>query len=351
MKILVISLSGIGDALMFTPALKLLRKNLPETEIDALVMYRGANEIFENNPNLNRVIHFNFLGEGSFKSLKFLLQLRKKYDASISVYPSNRKEYNLISFLIGAKSKVGVVYLRNNKINLNSLNNIRVLENDNVHNVLTNIKLCEALVGKSFKEEPPLEFHISDEEKDKARKYFNEAGITSDELVVGFHPGCSTLKNHDKRRWEPEKFVELGKKLIEKHSARILIFGGPEEKELKDRISSLINSDRVNVINAESLTKSTAILKRCNLFITNDSSQMHIAAALGLKVVAIIGPTNQNYIHPWKTEYQIVSLNLDCSPCFFYSPKPLICDRTDVKFKCIKELSVDMVYATAEKYL
>ena len=351
MKILIITLSGIGDALMFTPALKLLRKSLPDAELDALVMYRGAKEIFESNPNFNKVIHFNFLEEGASKSLKFLLQLRKKYDASINVYPANRKEYNFISFLIGAKERAGVVYLRKNRTNLNSLNNIKVLENDNVHNVRTNIKLCEALIGKKYSEEPPLEFQITNEEKDKARKYFNEVGISSEELVVGFHPGCATLKNHIKRRWEPEKFAELAKKLINNHSARILIFGGPEEKELKEQISSLINSERVNVVNAESLTKSSAIMQRCKIIVTNDSSQMHIAAALGLKVVAIIGPTNQNYIHPWKTEHQIVSLNLDCSPCFFYSPTPLICHRTDVKFKCIKELTVEMVYQSVEKYL
>ena len=351
MKILIITLSGIGDALMFTPALKLLRKSLPDAELDALVMYRGAKEIFESNPNFNKVIHFNFLEEGASKSLKFLLQLRKKYDASINVYPANRKEYNFISFLIGAKERAGVVYLRKNRTNLNSLNNIKVLENDNVHNVRTNIKLCEALIGKKYSEEPPLEFQITNEEKDKARKYFNEVGISSEELVVGFHPGCATLKNHIKRRWVPEKFAELAKKLINNHSARILIFGGPEEKELKEQISSLINSERVNVVNAESLTKSSAIMQRCKIIVTNDSSQMHIAAALGLKVVAIIGPTNQNYIHPWKTEHQIVSLNLDCSPCFFYSPTPLICHRTDVMFKCIKELTVEMVYQSVEKYL
>ena len=88
-------------------------------------------------------------------------------------------------------------------------------------------------------------------------------------------------------------------------------------------------------------------MKRCNLFVTNDSSQMHIAAAMQLNVVAIIGPTNKNYIYPWKTEQKIASLNLDCSPCFFYSPKPLICTRDDVKFKCIKELKVEMVYNSA----
>ena len=351
MKILVIALSGIGDALMFTPALRLLRKNLPEAEIDALIMYRGAKENYSVNPNLNKVIHFNFLEQGAFKSLRFLFQLRKKYDASINVYPSNRKEYNLISRIIGAKKRAGVFYLRKNNGNLGFLNNVRVLENDDVHNVQANIKLCEALIGKKLNEEPPLEFSIPENENIFANKFLSDAGISANEIVIGFHPGCATLKNHIKRRWEPEKFAELGRKLISKHSARILIFGGPDEKELKEKIFSLIDSEKAKVINAESLTQSTAIMKRCNVLVTNDSSQMHIAASMGLKVVAIIGPTNQKYIYPWKTEHKIVSLNLDCSPCFFYSPKPLICNRTDLKFKCIKELTVDMVYASTVKYL
>jgi heptosyltransferase-2 len=351
MKILIIALSGIGDALMFTPALKLLKKNLPEAEIDALVMYRGAQEIYSSNPDLNKVIHFNFPEEDAFRSLKFLFQLRKKYDASINVYPSNRKEYNLISFFIGAEKRAGIVYLRKNKRNLGFLNNIRVLEKDDVHNVQANIKLCEALIGKKFNDEPPLDYPISENEISYANQFLSNTGISANDLVIGFHPGCATLKNHIKRRWEPEKFAELGKKLIKDQKARILIFGGPEERELKDKIHSLIGSKNSFVVNAESLTKSAAIMKRCNVFVTNDSSQMHIAAALGLKVVAIIGPTNQKYIYPWKTEHQIVSLNLDCAPCFFYSPKPLICNRTDLKFKCIKELTVDMVYASTVKFL
>jgi heptosyltransferase-2 len=331
--------------------LKLIRQSIPLAEIDVLVMYRGAKEIYHLNPNINKVIYSNFLEEGIFSSLRFLFQLRKKYDASINVYPSNRKEYNIISWLIGAKNKVGVVYLRQGKKNFGFLNNIRVLENDSVHNVQTNIKLCEALVGEKFSEEPNLEFSLPDYEIETAKKYLSEIGIGDNELVIGFHPGCAILKNHIKRRWEPEKFAKLGERLIKNHSAKILIFGGPEEKELKEQVNSLINSDRVKVVDAESLTKSTAIMGRCDVFITNDSSQMHIAAALGLKVVAIIGPTNQNYIYPWKTEYKTVSLNLDCSPCFFYSPKPLICSRTDVKFKCIKELTVDLVYESVVKFL
>ena len=351
MKILVLALSGIGDALMFTPALNLLRQSVPSAQIDALVMFKGTKEIYQNNPALNQVIHFDFLKEGLFKSLKFVLSLRKKYDATINVYPSNRKEYNIINFLLGAKQRVGVKYLRMNFPELGWLNNVTVLENDKTHNVQTNIKLIEKLLNRHFDEEPALQIFLSDNDNMFAEKYLKENKIAADDFVVGFHPGCATLKNHIKRRWEPEKFAELGKRLIKDKSAKIFLFGGPEEEELKESISKIIDSEKSFIIKTEKFLQSIAIMKRCNVFVTNDSALMHIASALGLKVVAIIGPTNEYYIHPWKTEYKIASLYLDCSPCFFYSPKPLTCSRTDVKFKCIKELSVDMVLNKVNEFI
>ncbi|MBE0538979.1 MAG: glycosyltransferase family 9 protein [Ignavibacterium sp.] len=344
MKILIIALSGIGDALMFTPALKLLRQSLPAAQIDALVMYKGSKEIYEANQNFNKIIHFDFLKEGMINSLKFLLSMRKNYDASINVYPSNRKEYNLINFLIGAKQRVGVKYLRMNSQNLGWLNNVTVLENDKTHNAQTNIKLIEKLLNKKFDEEPPMQIELSSDDKTYSDSFLKENKISDKDFVVGFHPGCATLKNHIKRRWEPEKFAELGKKLIKEKNAKVFLFGGPEEEELKSSINKMIESENLFVIKTEKFLQSIAIMKRCNVFVTNDSALMHVASALGLKIVAIIGPTNPNYIHPWKTEHKIVSLNLECAPCFFYTPKPLTCSRTDVQFKCIKELDVEMVY-------
>jgi heptosyltransferase II len=351
MKILIIALSGIGDALMFTPALKLLRAHLPDAKIDALVMFEAAKEIFSINNHINRVHHFNFLDESKLNSLKFVLSLRGKYDATINVYPSNRKEYNLISFLIGARQRVAARYLRKSRQNFDFLNNMIVIENDLSHNVQTNIKLCEAFIGNKINEEPSLELNLTQDDFSKAKEFFDANKFNNSDNIIGFHPGCATLKNHIKRRWEPEKFAELGKRLIEKHRAKILLFGGPDESGLKKTISELINSQNVFIINTTNILQSSAIMQRCNVFVTNDSSQMHIASALGLNVVAIIGPTNPYYIHPWKTEHRVVSLELDCSPCFFYSPKSLICNRTDVKFKCIKELTVDMVYTSMQKYL
>jgi len=351
MKILILALSGIGDALMFTPAIELMRKALPDAEIEALVMFKGVKDIYERNNCLNKVMFFNFMKEGATKSVRFLWTLRKKYDITINVYPSNRAEYNIINFLIGAQSRAGVKYLRKDAVNLGILNNVRVTEDDSVHNVITNIRLVEKLLNKKFNSEPSLAFRLLGEDISFAQNYFNNINIKAEDLVIGFHPGSATLKNHIYRRWEPEKFASLGSRLIKEKGARILLFGGPEESELKQNIHKLIDSTNCFLVETENLAQSAAIMKRCNVFVSNDSSLMHVASAMQLKVASIIGPTNQDYIHPWKTEHRIVSLNLNCAPCFFYSPRPLICTRTDVKFKCIKELTVKMVNKAVEELL
>jgi len=96
LKILVNALSGIGDALMFTPALSTLKKELPDVQIDVLVMFKGVKDLYENLDEINHVYFHDMINSSKFSNLQYILNLRKnKYDISINVYPSNRKEYNL----------------------------------------------------------------------------------------------------------------------------------------------------------------------------------------------------------------------------------------------------------------
>lgn len=351
MKILINALSGIGDALMFTPALKKLKDEFPYAKIDALVMYKGVKEIYERLPEISEIHFWEFLIRKKIESLFFVLGLRKKYDITINVYPSNRKEYNIINSLLGAKQRVAVKYLRKDFSNFGFLNNARVKEDDNLHNVEENIRLCELIAKKKINDIPRLIINFKDDDLKFGEDFILANNLSKSDLIIGFHPGCSTLKNHDKRRWEVEKFANLGKLLIDRHNAKILVFGGPDEIYLKEAVVNNIKSNSALSVNTNSLIHTASVMKYCRIFVTNDSSLMHVASALNLNVVVILGPTNKNYIHPWQTSYEIASLNLECSPCFYYSPKPLRCKRTDVKFKCIKDLTVDLVYEKVKKFL
>ncbi len=350
-KVLIFALSGIGDALMFTPALRLLRNNFPYAEIDVIVMYKGSEEILRSTGLADKVVRFDFLKEGPFRSLSFVLSLgRNRYSHAINVYPSNRKEYNIISFLTGAVRRGAVKYIRRDLTNLGFLNNVTVREDDTRHNVETNLLLVRKMFGIESGDKPPLIFNISDDSNAWAVDYLKKIN-SGKKYIIGMHPGCSTLKNHIKRRWEPEKFADLAENLSVHHNASVLIFGGPEEDELKNYVKSKTTAPDIRVVNAPSLAKSAALINLCHAFVTNDSSLMHVSAAMGVRTVAIIGPTNTSYIYPWQTEHRIAALNLECAPCFFYSPKPLSCTRTDVQYKCIKELMPEHVFSKLTELL
>lgn len=351
MRILLISLPGIGDSLLSTPAIQLAKQFAPDSTIDVLVMFRGSEEVFKRNQNVSSVYFFDFMKEGMFRSLKFVRSLRGKYDATLNIYPSNRKEYNVISFLIGAKKRAGIKYSHVDSREFGFLNNIRVVEDVRLHNVQENIKLFGQLLNTSFSEEPGLDFPLLPEEREYAANFLPQHEIAGGVPLIGFHPGGSTLKNHINKRWPPDKFVELGKMLAARIGAGVLIFGGPEEKELRDRIAGGIGNESVLSVETQTVGQTAALIERCDVFVSNDSSLLHFSSALKRKTVLLFGPINPAHSGPWKTESQIATIGLDCSPCFYYSPRPLTCSRTDMKFKCMKEMDAELVYSRITKLL
>lgn len=351
MKILVIALSGIGDALMFTPAAAQIKKHVPQAELEALVMFRGVEDIYQRSGLFSHIHFYDYLHSSKIQSLLYTLSLRGNYDYTISVYPANRAEYNGINYLIGARYRGGIEYIRNNTAHLGFLNNCTVKESDEKHNVQENLELAAKMFGYHSNELPSLVFNLLEEDVQFAESALTGMQIKPGDRIVGMHAGCSVLKNHINRRWEPEKFAELAKRLCAMDNTHVLLFGGPEENELKRTIIEKVNNPAAHFVATKNLAQSAALIKRCGFFVTNDSSLMHVASAMQRRVLALIGPTNKAYIYPWGTEYKIASLNLECAPCFFYSPKPLLCHRTDMQYKCIKELSVDLVWKELQDWL
>jgi len=136
------------------------------------------------------------------------------------------------------------------------------------------------------------------------------------------------------------------------HGETVLVFGGPDDKEANEIITRNAG-DAVIEVKTKSIMDSIALMKHTNVFVSNDSSLMHIAGGLGLKTVAIFGPTNETYVHPWKTEYEIIQTGIECRPCFVYSTKPLVCYRENPEehFMCIRDIEVASVLTAAGAYL
>ena len=170
----------------------------------------------------------------------------------------------------------------------------------------------------------------------------------SDLPVIGVHAGTSVFKGHAARRWPWDRFAEL---ISAVPNAHFVLFGTIEEEETNRSILKAVKATgRVTLVNDKTVRRVSAIIRACDFFISNDSGLMHIAAAVGTPVIAIIGPTNPAYIHPWGVEHKVITAPAKCLHCFRYSPTPLHCTNTP-PFECLTGITVDMVAEAAKEFL
>lgn len=339
MKILFLPLYGIGDTLMITPSLRILKRERPDWEIHVFTMFKSTYDVLLRNPCIDEIIYFPLLSS-RLKGLRFAFSLRGDYQITINPYPSNRKDYNLLSYIIHAPFRLGHEYKQDNLKELNFLKNIRIMEDDSLHNVEENLRLIEMLGIKS-NEKLPLELHLSPEEIAWGKRYLSKRGIEG--FLIGSHPGSSVFKFHIAKRWDKEKFKRLFLMIIEeRRDARILLFGGKEEIGLREEIRKVF-PERIHVIDTKSVRETASIMRNLSLFITNDSGVMHLAASSMVPIIAIFGPTNPRWVGPWGVPSRVIRAGLPCSPCFRYSPRPMIC-REKRDYECIKKIEVEDVY-------
>ena len=129
--------------------------------------------------------------------------------------------------------------------------------------------------------------------------------------TLGINPGATY---GSAKRWYPKEFAKVANVLGEKYD--VIIFGGPGEEEIaKDIEKNLKISNYKNLCGRLTIKELCEYIGGLDLFITNDSGPMHIAAAYKVPIVAIFGPTNYNETSPWSKNYKIVAKNLECAPC------------------------------------
>ncbi len=348
-KTLVLPLYGIGDVLMTTPALRNMKEKM-DVEITYLHMFETTRDILQNNPYLNENIYFPFLTSSRLDGLRFLKQFRKRFDYSINFYPSNRRDYNLAAFAIGSRVRIGHRYSTRDLLEMNYLKNRTIREDDRLHNVEENLRLLD-LLGVKDNVPYPMEIFLTEEEEFFAEHWLRERQLEG-KILVGIHPGASRFKNHDKKRLSDDSFAIL----IERHGMELergvfLLFGGPEEKLLRQKIQSKVcNANNVISIDDVSVRQAASLMKRCHIFISNDSGPMHMAAASGVPTVAIFGPTNPVWVKPWGVQSRIVRADLPCSPCFRYSPRPMKC-VAKLDYACLKKITVEQVFSAGKDLL
>jgi ADP-heptose:LPS heptosyltransferase len=143
-------------------------------------------------------------------------------------------------------------------------------------------------------------------------------------LIIGIAPcgGQAFGPNADRKRWPPEYFAQLIKRLIQDLGAKIFLFAGPDEKEDIKHIKGLLGDYRRDCyqFTDASLLELIAFVDKCNLIIANDTGPLRFADAMNKKIIALFGPVDEVVYGPYPPGAQRVKVlaveNLPCRPCY-----------------------------------
>lgn len=343
-KVLVMSVSGIGNTILQSPLINTILKR--DFIVDILFKNKTVETVFRDDNRINKKY---LIPKTKKEQLKLILELRKNnYDYSIACFPSNRLEFNLFPFLIGVKKRVIHSYNIGNIKTLAFLSNYKIETDEKIHDVEQNLNLLKALDMDPEKEDKELLFSLSKEDKSFVERWIKENKI-KEKSIIGIHPGCK--RNYEYRRWPKEHFVKLIN-ILSDQKKKIFLFAGPDEIEETNWIYNNSNEkDKIFLIENKSIGQVAALINKCKLFISTDSGLGHIANALKIHSFAIFGPAISSRTRPYGEYGHYISLNLPCSPCLKY---PLYSTDDKIKCKdqkCLSLIKPEDVYEKIEPFL
>ncbi|MEI6206737.1 MAG: lipopolysaccharide heptosyltransferase II [Desulfuromonadales bacterium] len=307
-KILIRAVNWVGDAVMTTPAIGSIRQHFPEAEITILANPLVA-PLFSPHDWVDRIMVFDRSGKHRGVSGRFRLaaEVRKKgFDVAI-ILP-NSFDSALVPWLAGIPVRLG-----------KSSDGRRLLLTESYrpdkkiaisHEVNYYLELLRHF-GISGQSGAPQLFTTPDEER-AARERLAKQGINEDYFVIGINPGAAY---GSAKRWYPDRFAEVGRRLAAEWAARIVIFGGSNETAIAADIERNLNGACLNLAGKTSVRELMTLIKRCNFLVTNDSGPMHIAAAFGVPLAAIFGPTDHTGTAPFSESSVIIREDTACAPC------------------------------------
>ncbi len=337
-NILVRAPNWIGDAVMCEPAVRGLRSLFPEANVMMLAKPAIA-ELFTAHPGLNGVLLYDDQGAHAGLAGKWLLAgMLRRYGFDLAVLFQNAFEAAFLAWLAGIPRRYGYatdgrVLFLTEPIALPD-GPVPVHQVEYYWNLLKPLGLAG---GATF---PTLTVSAAEDRMAEVR--LASAGIESSDLLIGINPG-STYGNA--KRWQPDRFAEVAKRLVRQLNqtgnlqVAVVIFGAKGEEPLGKAIANQVGGRSVVLSGATTIRELMGVVKRCRLLITNDTGPMHIAAACGVPVVAVFGPTDWRTTAPYGQERSIVREAVDCAPCLLR--------ECPIDHRCMTRVSVEQVYETA----
>lgn len=320
LKIVIFNVNWLGDVLFSTPAIRLIRKNYPDSFISCIISPR-CKEVLEGNPNLDEVILYDEKSthKGIFAKLKFIFFLRgKRFDCGFLFHRSFTRA--LILFLAGIRERAGYT---NKKRGFLLTKKIAALGKDSLHRAGYYLNIVQSYLGEAQNIDFRLDFPIFQEDKAAAERLLSEAGIKRDDFLVVLNPAG----NWPQKRWPKENFAKLSEKLADDYQAKVIIIGAEKDISLAEEIKLLSAAKVYNFCAKLNLKQVGALAQMAKVFISGDSGPLHIAYASGGTVIALYGPTSTSVTGPYHAEGAVViQKDVGCDiPCYEEGCKELCC--------------------------
>lgn len=302
-KILVVATNWVGDAVMNLPFLEALKERYPESSIH-ITCRPWVADVFRHQREVDGLY---VQEDKAFAAQRRLARQIKADGFQVAYVLPNSFRSALLPFLARIPHRIG--YQADWRRGLLTRAIPLDARKARQHEIFHYLNLLGVSEQGTRDRSPKL--HVTREEEEWADDFLREHAAPG-RTCFGLNPGATfgTAK-----RWTEEGFIEVGRWLASSQRRQVLLFGSPAEEELARRIGDRIGPEAVVTAGKTTLRQAAALLARCECLVTNDTGTMHVAAAVGTRVVAIFGSTNPLTTYPYGDGHIMVREPVACSPC------------------------------------
>ena len=319
-RILVFAYHGLGNFIMFTPALKLLRERYPAARIDLQVGNNtGCEEVLAGSALFDNIYNLP-ISAGVRAWLARAKAVRDtRYDLTINEFHSHSWPLALLIAASGAPFRLGHVTSPGWSRRFSRYSfvfNLPLKMREDEHEIERYIDLMAEAGARAVAPSAAATFiHLTDEDRAFARRFLEGGAGSMARTIIGFQPGTSPAMRW--KQWPIERYREvIGRVLADRPDSQIVLFGSASEEAMIREVAAGL-SGRISLAAGKTSVKQVAaLIEQCDLLVCNDSGLMHAAVAVGTPVAAIYGPTDFRRTAPLGDRHIVIRHQLPCSPCF-----------------------------------
>jgi heptosyltransferase-2 len=339
-KILIRATNWVGDAIMALPALWAVRGRFPEAEI-AIVARPYVAEIYCDQQICDRLIHYDPQGvhDGFSGRERLAAELRaQRFDVALLL--QNAFDAAWLAWRAKIPERIGYArdgrsFLLTKALPVPKPGEIPAHEKFYYLELLRRAGWIESVSDESF-----IRMNVPEGKQRQAAAFLAQSGSRPLALRIAIGAGASY---GSAKCWLPARFAEVANRLQSQTGADVILFGTASETPVANAIAAELRQPPIDLTGRTAIADLPALLSQCHLFIGNDSGAMHVAAAVGLPVVAIFGPTDPQGTAPVTPRCTVVQEKPYCSPCFLR--------RCPTDHRCMTRVTADMVEAAVKPWL